>query len=232
MFSFGRLRDAVCRVIATHDTPLSAAALVRLGVRWPSQSGQDAWVVETLHGLRGGYFVDVGASNGVVSSNTFALERYFNWTGVCIEANPVFLRTARRFRRGPIIDAVVWDEDDVDVPFRASGVCGGIVAPGLDNAADGLAAVLRRTRTLASILSEVNAPPVIDYLSIDVEGAEDHVLRVFPFDTYRVRVMTVERPSPALESRLIANGFRCVRRILSDEDKPVDSFFVHDGVSH
>ena len=68
-------REAVGQLIATHDTPLSAEALVLLGVKYPSQSGQDHWVIEMLQGLRGGYFVDVGASNGVVSNNTWALER-------------------------------------------------------------------------------------------------------------------------------------------------------------
>lgn len=30
-----------------------------------SQWGQDDWVIEALGGLRGGYFVDIGAWNGV-----------------------------------------------------------------------------------------------------------------------------------------------------------------------
>ncbi len=228
-----RTREAIGRIIATHATPLSAEAIVRLGVRRPSQCGQDRWVIETLGGLRGGYFADVGASNGVVSNNTLALERDFGWRGVCIEANSLFLKTLRRHRLATCVDAVVWDTDDAEVDFLASGVCGGVVAADMDNVpgAASEATTPRRTRSLASILHDVGAPPVIDYLSLDVEGAENRVLAGFPFHEFAVRLMTIERPPPALESRLADLGFRVVRRIVSNEGLPVDSFFAHDSVA-
>jgi len=223
-------REAVGQLIATHDTPLSAEALVLLGVKYPSQSGQDHWVIEMLQGLRGGYFVDVGASNGVVSNNTWALERSYRWRGVCIEANRTFLRTLGRHRRVPCVDAVVWDVDGAEVAFRPTGACGGVVAEETDNKPGAGVSIGRRTRSLASILREVGAPCTIDYLSIDVEGAESRVLGSFPFDEFIVRLMTVERPPAKLDSFLAERGFRVVRRIHSPEGKPVDSFYVHRSV--
>jgi FkbM family methyltransferase len=225
-------REALGRVIATHDTPLSADALVMLGVRYPAQCGQDHWVIETLQGLRGGYFVDVGASNGVISNNTWALERCYGWRGVCIEANPAFLPTLRRHRQVPCVDTVVWDEDDAEVAFHPAGPCSGVVSDETDNKSGEGVSMPRQTRTLASILREVGAPPVIDYLSIDIEGAEGRVLRTFPFDQFMVRLMTVERPTAELESLLAERGFRLANRIISPEGKPVDSFYVHRSVGH
>lgn len=50
-----------------------------------SQAGQDKWVLEKI-GSRG-FFVDVGAYDGIESSNTYALE-LAGWKGICIEPNP------------------------------------------------------------------------------------------------------------------------------------------------
>ena len=52
-----------------------------------SQSQQDEWVCEFYKGKQSGYFVEVGAHNGIQSSNTYFLEKELNWKGVCIEAN-------------------------------------------------------------------------------------------------------------------------------------------------
>jgi len=42
-----------------------------------SQLGQDDFVLRVLSGLRGGYFLDTGAADGITSSNTLLLEREY-----------------------------------------------------------------------------------------------------------------------------------------------------------
>ena len=51
------------------------------------------------------------------------------------------------------------------------------------------------TVSLQEILRNHRAPHVIDYLSLDAEGAEDFLMNHFPFDKYRIKIMTVERPN-------------------------------------
>ncbi len=51
-----------------------------------SQFGEDLWIVEHLSPPIG-YFCDVGAYDGIESSNTYLFER-LGWEGVCIEAHP------------------------------------------------------------------------------------------------------------------------------------------------
>ena len=63
------------------------------------------------------------------------------------------------------------------------------------------------TVSLANLLQKHTAPRVIDYLSLDVEGAEDDVLLQFPFDKYLFRVMSIERPSNKLKRVLRAHGY-------------------------
>jgi len=63
------------------------------------------------------------------------------------------------------------------------------------------------TVPLATLLRQHAAPRVIDYLSLDVEGAEDDVLLQFPFDEYLFRVMSIERPSDMLKKVLTERGY-------------------------
>ena len=57
-----------------------------------SYQGQDLFVLEVLGGIRGGYFLDSGASNGISGSNSRLLELSFGWTGICIEPNDATFR--------------------------------------------------------------------------------------------------------------------------------------------
>lgn len=51
------------------------------------------------------------------------------------------------------------------------------------------------TKPLVKVLQENKAPRIIDYVSLDIEGAELDVLKSFPFDSYCVRLWTVEHTS-------------------------------------
>ena len=48
---------------------------------------QDIWVLDILNHKRGGTFVDIGAHDEIHLSNTYLLEKEYNWSGICIEAN-------------------------------------------------------------------------------------------------------------------------------------------------
>jgi hypothetical protein len=50
-----------------------------------SQIGQDAFVINLLQQKRNGVFLDIGAGPPKFISNTYLLEKKYNWTGVSIE---------------------------------------------------------------------------------------------------------------------------------------------------
>ena len=64
-----------------------------------AQLAQDLWVLFETGEQRGGFFVEFGAGDGVLLSNTCLLEREYHWRGVLAEANPVFHDCLRRNRR-------------------------------------------------------------------------------------------------------------------------------------
>jgi hypothetical protein len=52
-------------------------------------SQQSDFVLNYFNKQRGGFFIDVGANDGITESNTFDLENNYDWRGICIEPHPV-----------------------------------------------------------------------------------------------------------------------------------------------
>jgi hypothetical protein len=103
--------------------------------------------------------------------------------------------------------------EEVDFRLHKDGGLSGIERPGFDNlpgrnniAKDGPPTKFY-TVTLLDILERMKAPPVIDYLSLDVEGAEYFIMEHFPFERYRVNIMTIERPNARLQELLFREGY-------------------------
>ncbi|MFF7358619.1 FkbM family methyltransferase [Streptomyces filipinensis] len=168
-----------------------------------SQYGQDLFVVERLRGMRNGFFLDSGASDGVRASNTRLLERSFGWSGICVEPNAELYDRLVRNRRCICLDCCLYDREGI-IDFLEADTIGGILQeydPSLLRDArrhfqvvdgDRPPTVPKTARTIRSILDQCQAPAVIDYWSLDTEGSELALLRSFPFDTYSFRVLTVE----------------------------------------
>jgi FkbM family methyltransferase len=178
-----------CAVPTYRNVRLSVRQL--LGAeRFHSQIGQDIWVTQTaLPGLRNGFFVDVGSGDGTVASNTKVLEER-GWTGICVDPFPTHMegRTCQMFKD------VVFSEPGKRMTFHTAGELGGLAQTlGEWKAyAEKAPTVEFVTVTLADILARAKAPRRIDFMSLDIEGAELDALKGFPFDRYDLRALAVE----------------------------------------
>ena len=55
-----------------------------------SEAGQDMLVKENFFKNQNtGFFIEIGAFDGVVGSNCYHFEKYMNWRGIAIEASPL-----------------------------------------------------------------------------------------------------------------------------------------------
>lgn len=199
------------------------------------QKGQDRWVVEEVFDhMEGGYFVELGASQGYHNSNTYVLEKDYNWDGLCIEANPVFFEKLQKNRSCTCLHTCI-DSSRHDVEYMLDGGYSGIIDDDTDNNEKARkdrieeyrekGAVIRcGTITLEEALEKAGAPNEIDYLSLDVEGAETRILSVFPFERYRFLAMTIERPTPELNELLFSKGYRFVK------NDRFDTYYVHESL--
>jgi hypothetical protein len=204
-------------------------------MQYYSQKGQDRWIVEEVFNMkRGGYFLDLAATDGISLSNTFVLETQYGWNGVCIEPNPFFFKRLIINRKCICIDKCI-DEFPGEVEFALFNELGGIIDDDTDNNM-----AIRRTQIedarknggvvnldavpLVKVLEDINAPSTIDFFSFDVEGAETRILRDFPFNKFRFLSLTVERPTPEINETLFNNGYVFVK------NHNFDSFYVHESL--
>lgn len=171
---------------------------------WASQVGQDKTIVDIFNGKNKGYFVDLASNDAIALSNTLALER-FNWTGLCIEPNPMYIK-GYFHRKCQLIMAVVGPMEDEVVSFKFDNTwAGGIVGNEFDNKGGGNELI--HTVSVEKILTDFQAPSVIDYMSLDIEGAEAWAFQTFPWDKFTFLVLTIERPKPDLVNILVKSGY-------------------------
>lgn len=197
---FEVLRGSLSLAASRGQLPLSPTRSADPAFRASSQLGQDLWVLETTGYKRGGYFVEFGATDGVLLSNTLLLERDYGWQGICAEPHPEFFRRLRANRQCKVVDVCVGAHSGEQVEFILAEEYGGIAAhAGDDSHADKRESYRRLGRTmqvntlsLHDLLLSQGAPHDIDYLSIDTEGSEYAILSAFPFDAWRIRCITVE----------------------------------------
>jgi FkbM family methyltransferase len=203
--------------------PEKPGGINSLSFLYHSLKGQDRWLIEEIYDQKEeGFFVDLAAFDGVHGNNTYALEKGFQWRGICIEASPLLLPELRK-NRSAIIEPACIDYTNHSVEFRIdNGWLGGIVDHDTQNnfayrgkeiqKAHETQSILRlETKTLEQVLDEHKAPRIIDYLSLDAEGAETRILKYFPFHRYTFLAITIERPSEQLHSLLIKNDYLFIK---------------------
>jgi len=217
-------------------------------MHYKSKQGQDRWVIETLGSLNSGYFVDIGAHDGISNSNSYVFEHLFGWSGICIEPNPN-MRSFQRLvnnRKCVCENIAVWDFNG-EIDFVARGRhCETSGVPDKDVSEYILEDLVKQKKhgiikvpcmTLQSILDKHSAPKVIDYLSIDTEGSEYNILKDFDFSKYIFKTVTIETKSwqPYTELKFhknrdkimdlfVSNGYEFIKHYV------VDDYFVHKSL--
>jgi FkbM family methyltransferase len=178
-------------------------------VNWHSQFGEDKWLHENGHFNDIGTFCEVGAYDGLSSSNTLAFEQ-MGWTGVCVEPEPDLARQCAANRRAMVIPCAIGMGPTVQT-FRINPAGkGGSSLSGPDSWQWFLVPVCR----LDAIFRLTGVP---ELLSIDTEGTELDVWATV--ENGRPRIVIMEfwtQPNPPnpepLVARMIADGYREAHR--------------------
>ena len=170
-----------------------------------SQIGQDKYFIENFTKPdKKGFFVDVGMHDGITMSNTYALEQ-LGWTGLGIEVDDDLVAQARSNRKCAIVNECVYSTDNLEKILEI---------PLANPIAEGNSLLIRikdlsyvssfgqqfiktktfvkTTKTLTTIFQENNVPSVIDFMSIDIEGADYDALIGLDFNKYTIKFLTIE----------------------------------------
>lgn len=159
---------------------------------------------------RRGVFLEIGGNDGYSQSNTYYLERHRGWSGILIEPQPKLHRIARVLRRRSqcFNYACVADESVTEVTLATN--TDDLMAVTLGQQANANeAARIRGGRTIrvpattiSNLVDRAGTPPV-DFMSVDVEGAELSVLGGLDLARHAPQWLLVETRYPEVVEELL-----------------------------
>lgn len=164
-----------------------------------SQLGQDLEVIKFYNNKKNGFFIEIGASDGIILSNTYLLEKQYKWNGICCEPIPNKFKKLVQNRPNSICyDKAVYNTSGLTLNFDIaknfdllSGISNHIDTH--KSAVDANKETIQvQTISLLDVLNNANAPSFIEYMSLDTEGSEFEILKNFDFEKYTFGLIDVE----------------------------------------
>ena len=174
-----------------------------------SQYHEDQLLVPLLLRLTAGgrgTFVELGALDGILFSNTYMMEVCFGWTGLLVEANPSNAAAlARSGRRAVARHSAVCTPPQRSLMVTASG---GAVSGSVETMSarfiKAWSSVNKPTERvevpcapLSQLMAEAGLATGATLLSLDVEGAEAAVLRTVNVALFQAVLVEMDGTSPA-----------------------------------
>lgn len=188
-----------------------------------SQIGQDLEVLNFYNYKRDGFFVEIGASDGINLSNTYLLEKRYNWKGVCVEPIPYHFDNLCKNRPNSLCcNRAIYNKTNIQVIFDIannydllSGITNEIDChkQSVDN---NKTQIVVETITLNDLLDICNAPLFIDYLSLDTEDSELEILKSVDLSKYTFGLIDVEHNyveprRTQIRELLMSNGYDYIK---------------------
>jgi FkbM family methyltransferase len=200
-----------------------------------AQLFQDLFVLYHLKNKKNGFFIEFGATDGVTLSNTFLLEKEYNWKGILAEPGRVWKNRLKENRNSTIDNRCVWSTSRQTLVFNETDIAE-LSTINQYSDSDFLSEQRKssntyevETITLMDLLDLYNAPAMIDYLSIDTEGSEYEILKGFDFSKYQFEVITVEHNFTSMRhdlyNLLTQNGYKRVFESIS----LIDDWYIKES---
>jgi FkbM family methyltransferase len=203
-----------------------------------SQLGQDLEVIKFYNNKENGYFIEIGASDGLTLSNTYLLESRYKWKGICCEPIPDNFEKLVKNRKNSICyKEAVYNQSGLTVTFDIahnfdllSGISDHIDRhkPTVDS---NKTIIEVQTISLLDVLDKANAPSFIEYMSLDTEGSELEILKNFDFNKYTFGLIDVEHNyieprRSEIKRLLLSKGY-----IYTGQNE-FDDMYKHSSVYH
>jgi FkbM family methyltransferase len=164
-----------------------------------SQLGQDLEVIKFYDNKTEGFFIEVGASDGIQLSNTYLLETQYKWKGICCEPIPdKFEKLVQNRPNATCYNEAVYHTSGLTLSFDIAK--NGDLMSGISQHIDrhknfvnsNKETIEVKTISLLDALNNANAPSFIEYMSLDTEGSELEILKTFDFDKYTFGLIDIE----------------------------------------
>jgi FkbM family methyltransferase len=198
-----------------------------------SQSGQDQFLDEhVFKGKRDGFYLDIGANDGINLSNTYYFEKNLKWNGICVEPIPNVFSKLKKNRSSVSLNCCI------------SEVLGEVNFMSISGYSEMLSGIYDKydERHLARIENEIKSYggsfelmkissitidyllnkysiSNIDYCSIDTEGGEFEIIKQFDFNKINVKCISIENNynDERINKYLTKNKYKLVKVMEADE---------------
>jgi FkbM family methyltransferase len=192
-----------------------------------SEYGEDRWVDDNIfHGKRDGVFVEAGAIDGEICSNSYYFEKKLGWTGLCVEPNPVQYAILKKKRICRTDNFAIYHKPGKARFLAVGGELtgwGGIVETIEPKHMERIQKQIRAGDryevdvpciTLAEMLKKHDLQKV-DFLSLDTEGSEFAILKDFPFQDFDIEVFAIENNfgEQPIEELMVSNGYEKLAKL-------------------
>jgi len=197
-----------------------------------SQFGQDRFVDEFFNKKTNGVFLDIGANEGVHISSTYFLEKYRNWSGICIEPLPNEFKKLTENRTSINLNIGITDfdgeEDFIYVEGYANMLSGitknynqmhmGRLHGEVNHYGGKIHNIKIPVRKLQSVLDE-HAIFDVDFCSIDTEGSELSVIKSVNYDKTNIKMFIIENnyKETNVEEFLKTKGYILYKKLEIDD---------------
>ncbi len=172
--------------------------------KFPSQSGQDKIIKNYFFkDKKHGFFVEIGAFDGIMGSNCFHFEKFLNWEGIAFEPSNTQFEKLKLNRKCHLINKAIATEEK-EVEFleveegytQMSGILNEKYISEETIKKDPRSKTKKIIITTTTFDKNIPFDKEIDYLSIDIEGEEMELLDSIDFKKYNIKVISVENNSP------------------------------------
>lgn len=199
------------------------------------QFGEDQYMSNFFDNDYKGVCIDVGAYDGVNSSNSYYFEK-IGWYSLCIEPIPESFIKCNSVRKHTINCCVSnYDKDNVEfsiVRLEGNNVSA-ISSLTIDerliethkHLINNIEKISVKVKCLNTIFQEENIPKNIDFISIDTENTEIDVLKGIDFNIYNVNFLIIENNfnENIIQDYLKTKNFKKFNRIA------VNDFYVNNN---
>ena len=176
--------------------------------KFSGRSKEDKFLYENIfYNVKNKIFLEIGACDGIMASNTLFFEKELSWNGILIEANPYQYKSLLKNRpNNKLFTCLVSDLTNTCKYQCIKGEAVSGVVSTLPKGHNSFFSqnneyaywrnkekqvVTLQPRTMQSILDETNIHH-IDLFSLDVEGHELNVLKSIDFSKNTINVILVE----------------------------------------
>jgi len=192
-----------------------------------------------------GYFIEIGACNGIDLSQCYFFEKFRNWDGIAVEPQKRFRNDVINNRKQPCFNCIGNEKKVVNftesVNYGLSGVTH--IQEAHENFEnykvewrnEGYTQYSVNMITLLDLMEDYGCPEYIDYIGMDCEGSEYNIIdHYFKNNTkYKIKFMCIEVGRNDIVELLLQNNYIEINNpILPDWNctKVVwERYFIHNS---